>query len=59
MINIKNVDPNQINLIKSRTKISIFITLDILLSKTLAIQKLMVQIVCTLLLIKQIDILKK
>ena len=35
MINIKNFDPNRI-------KISLFITLGIFLSKTLAIQKLIV-----------------
>ena len=44
---------------KSYTKILLMITLGILLSKILAMQNLIVQILCILLLIKQIDTLKK
>ena len=39
MINIKNFDPNRIKIEKSHAKISLFIKLGILLSKTLAMQK--------------------
>ena len=43
MIDIKNFDPNEIKTEKKPYKnIDIFITLDILLSKTLDIQKLVV-----------------
>ena len=59
MINIKNLDPNIIKIDENSNNNIFIITLVTRWSKTLAMQKVILQINYTLLSIKQIDTLKK
>ena len=59
MINMKNLDPNIIKIDENSNNNIFIITLVTRWSKTLAMQKVILQIIYTLLSIKQIDTLKK
>lgn len=59
MINMKNLDPNIIKIDENSNNNIFIITLVTRWSKTLAMQKVILQINYTLLSIKQIDTLKK
>ena len=59
MINMKNLDPNIIKIDENSNNKIFIITLVTRWSKTLAMQKVILQINYTLLSIKQIDTLKK
>ena len=59
MINIKNLDPNKIKIIKKLYKNTLISTSDMWSWKTFAIQKLIMWILYTLLLIKYMDRLEK